>query len=78
MTELGPKIVSLILSEFRSQFNSDICGKLGLTYSYVLNHHLSYLPMVEIKVESNALSEKRNKISVFPTPESPIRSTLKR
>lgn len=34
--------------------------------------------MVEMKVVLNASSEKRNKIQVFPTPESPINSNLNR
>lgn len=33
--------------------------------------------MVEIKVDVNASSENRNRMQVFPTPESPIRSSLK-
>lgn len=36
-----------------------------------------YLPIVEIKVVENASSENLNKIQVFPTPESPIKSNLK-
>lgn len=35
------------------------------------------LPMVEIKVVLKASSEKRKRTQVFPTPESPIRSSLK-
>lgn len=32
--------------------------------------------MVEMKVVLKASSEKRNSTQVFPTPESPIRSSL--
>uniref|UniRef100_A0A8W7PR05 Uncharacterized protein n=1 Tax=Anopheles coluzzii TaxID=1518534 RepID=A0A8W7PR05_ANOCL len=32
--------------------------------------------MVEMKVDVNASSEKRNRMQVFPTPESPISSSL--
>lgn len=32
--------------------------------------------MVEMKVVLKASSEKRNRTQVFPTPESPIRSSL--
>lgn len=35
-----------------------------------------FLPMVEMKVVLKASSEKRNSTQVFPTPESPIRSSL--
>lgn len=35
------------------------------------------LPMVEIKVVLKASSEKRKRTQVLPTPESPIRSSLK-
>lgn len=35
-----------------------------------------FLPMVEMKVVLKASSEKRNRTQVFPTPESPIRSSL--
>jgi hypothetical protein len=34
--------------------------------------------MVEMKVELKASSEKRNRTQVFPTPESPISSSLNR
>ena len=65
-TTLGPQVwITLTLRKSRSH--------IFLYFETSL-----VLPIVEIKVESNALSEKRNKISVFPTPESPIRSTLKR
>ncbi|MEQ2187088.1 hypothetical protein GOODEAATRI_000995 [Goodea atripinnis] len=37
---------------------------------------LVFLPMVEIKVVLKASSEKRNSTHVFPTPESPISSSL--
>lgn len=36
-----------------------------------------YLPMVDINVDVNASSEKRNSMQVFPTPESPISRSLK-
>ena len=39
---------------------------------------LKNLPIVDINVELYASSEKRNKIQVLPTPESPIMSNLKR
>lgn len=35
-----------------------------------------YVPIVLIKVLVKASSEKRNKMQVFPTPESPISSNL--
>lgn len=35
-------------------------------------------PIVEMNVELNASSEKRNSTQVLPTPESPIKSSLKR
>lgn len=38
--------------------------------------HLEFLPMVEMKVVLKASSEKRNSTQVFPTPESPISSSL--
>lgn len=33
--------------------------------------------MVEMKVDVKASSENRNRMQVLPTPESPIRSSLK-
>lgn len=36
----------------------------------------SSLPIVDIKVGVNASSENLNKMLVFPTPESPIKSNL--
>jgi len=35
-----------------------------------------YIPIVDMNVVVNASSENLNKIHVFPTPESPIRSNL--
>lgn len=34
------------------------------------------LPIVEMKVDVKASSENLNRILVFPTPESPIKSNL--
>lgn len=34
------------------------------------------LPIVEIKVDVKASSENRNRMHVFPTPESPISRSL--
>lgn len=34
------------------------------------------LPIVDINVVLNASSENRNKIHVFPTPESPMSNNL--
>ena len=39
---------------------------------------LKSIPMVEMNVELNVLSAKRNSKHVLPTPESPISSSLKR
>lgn len=38
--------------------------------------YIFYIPIVEMKVELNVSSENRNKMQVFPTPESPINSNL--
>lgn len=56
------------------------------TYQHVFPHkrmnkhsepvRVYYSPMVEMKVVLKASSEKRNSTQVFPTPESPIKSSL--
>ena len=40
--------------------------------------YVRYSPIVEMKVELYASSENRNRMHVFPTPESPIKSSLNR
>lgn len=45
-------------------------------HAYCIQLECFNKPIVDINVDVNASSEKRNNMQVFPTPESPINNNL--